>query len=111
MPKGTVVTEQGKKMKLAPKVEAGLVPCPGEAHENAYIDHCGICKPRWGQMMTYEPPTVESVLEGFAVPCSFTAYTGRSVFENAEKEGKIKRVHATEKYSGCQSMYFVWVKA
>ncbi len=27
---------------------APLVPCTGEAHSNAYIDHCGVCMPRWG---------------------------------------------------------------
>lgn len=23
-------------------------PCTGEAHSNAFIDHCGCCAPRWG---------------------------------------------------------------
>ena len=27
------------------------IPCPGEAHSNAYIDHCGICMPRWGVLV------------------------------------------------------------
>lgn len=22
--------------------------CEGEAHSNAYIDHCGVCMPHWG---------------------------------------------------------------
>lgn len=25
-----------------------LVPCPGAAHDNPWIDHCGICAPGWG---------------------------------------------------------------
>lgn len=25
-----------------------LVPCDGDAHENPFIDHCGLCAPRWG---------------------------------------------------------------
>jgi hypothetical protein len=29
-----------------PDVE--LVPCPGEAHSNPFIDHCMLCAPRWG---------------------------------------------------------------
>lgn len=24
--------------------------CPGGAHENAYIDNCSICAPRWGRI-------------------------------------------------------------
>lgn len=27
-----------------------LVPCTGEAHSNAFIDHCSVCMPRWGWM-------------------------------------------------------------
>lgn len=30
------------------KAKGLLVPCPGEAHQNAFIDHCGVCGPRWG---------------------------------------------------------------
>ncbi len=25
-----------------------MVPCPGEAHSNAHIDHCMLCAPEWG---------------------------------------------------------------
>lgn len=25
-----------------------LIPCPGEAHSNGFIDHCSVCMPRWG---------------------------------------------------------------
>lgn len=25
-----------------------LKPCDGEAHSNAFIDHCSQCAPRWG---------------------------------------------------------------
>jgi hypothetical protein len=111
MPKGTVVTDSKKKMKLAPRIETGLVPCVGEAHENAYIDHCMVCLHHtWGKMMSYAPPTVESVLEGFAVPLAATSEC-RTPFETAEREGKIKMEHVTEKYSGCTSSYYVWVKA
>jgi hypothetical protein len=23
-------------------------PCPGEAHSNPHVDHCGLCSPGWG---------------------------------------------------------------
>lgn len=23
-------------------------PCPGEAHSNFNVDHCGVCMPHWG---------------------------------------------------------------
>jgi len=25
-----------------------FLPCPGGAHENAHVDHCSVCAPRWG---------------------------------------------------------------
>lgn len=32
---------------------AHLFPCPGEAHQNAHIDNCGLCAPRWGQLLAH----------------------------------------------------------
>lgn len=26
--------------------------CNGEAHRNPFIDHCGVCMPRWGYTVT-----------------------------------------------------------
>ena len=26
------------------------IPCPGAAHENPYIDNCGLCDPHWGRV-------------------------------------------------------------
>lgn len=37
------VQEMLEKARL-PKLER----CNGEAHSNAYIDHCSVCAPRWG---------------------------------------------------------------
>lgn len=25
-------------------------PCNGDAHSNAFIDHCGVCMPHWGKI-------------------------------------------------------------
>lgn len=113
MPKGTVVTAEGKKMKLAAKVEAGRVPCVGQAHDPdvaGHIDNCSLCAPEWGWMKSFEKPTVESVLAGFAVPLAETS-RNREAFLAAEDMGSIKMVEVTEKYSGCTSMYNAWVKA
>jgi len=115
MAKGTVVTEQGKKMKVAAKVAAGgWVPCPGEAHTEAHTDNCMIClgsEYGYGKLTAYKPPTVEQVLAGFAVPVSMTC-EGCKEFQKAEAEGKIAMVNATEKWGcGNQSNYNVWAKA
>lgn len=48
-----------------------LVPCPGEAHSNAFIDHCAVCAPRWGQVEEYAPIDIKAAREaGLDVPWS-----------------------------------------
>lgn len=37
-----------------------LVPCPGEAHGNPWIDHCGYCAPRWGQVEELAPVDLDA---------------------------------------------------
>lgn len=32
-------------------MKAVKIDCPGEAHENPYIDNCMICAPRWGYFL------------------------------------------------------------
>ena len=41
---------RGRSYKKGGKriVDIKLVPCPGEAHSNPWIDHCMLCAPRWG---------------------------------------------------------------
>lgn len=124
MPKGTVVErETGKKWKLAPREEAGLVECPGEAHSNPFIDNCMLCAPRWGQMMSYKPTPLAACLEeGFAVSVNSTyADSGKAAerlnsgtsdeFKAAEKEGKVRMVMVTETCRSHTSSFFAWVKA
>lgn len=39
-------------LKIRDKLREAGIPdlkqCDGEAHRNPYIDHCGLCAPRWG---------------------------------------------------------------
>lgn len=32
------------------KAKTHWIPCPGEAHSNPYIDNCGVCAPKWGEI-------------------------------------------------------------
>jgi len=34
--------------------------CDGSAHANPYIDHCGVCMPRWGIVVKAVEPNKES---------------------------------------------------
>lgn len=106
MPKGIVVTDEGKKFKLVAAKEAGLVPCIGEAHSNAYIDNCLLCAPKWGQMMSYEKVPLAECKPGFAVSYNDSEL---DAFYAAEKEGKVSMVMVTEKTRTTTSSFFVWV--
>ena len=96
----------GRVFPLAPRVEAGLVPCTGEAHSNAFIDNCMICAPRWGEMMSYEPLTPAACQEGFAVPFGAGGdRKNRDAFDAAEEAGEITLVTVTTK----SSSFSAWV--
>jgi len=50
----------GKEIALYVREKTGnKVPCPGEAHGNAFIDNCGICAPNWGEVDEYKPVDLE----------------------------------------------------
>jgi hypothetical protein len=34
---------------MGKKIEIEWVECSGEAHSNAFIDHCMVCMPFWGK--------------------------------------------------------------
>lgn len=41
---------RGRGKRPVPTAENTL-PCPGEAHQNAFIDHCGLCLGcTWGRV-------------------------------------------------------------
>lgn len=113
MCKGRFVMVEGKKVKLVARKEAGLVPCPGEAHSPEVaggIDNCGLCAPRWGEMMKYEEPTPAACEEGFAVPVGWVD-ANFEAFEKATAEGKARMVEVVESHRSHKSYYNAWVKA
>lgn len=103
-PMTATVLKTGKIVPLAPRVEAGLVPCTGEAHSNAFIDNCMVCAPRWGEVMSYAPLMPAACREGFAVP--FNA-GDRKAFDAAEKLGEVMLVTVTTK----SSSFSAWIAA
>lgn len=108
----TAKTSEGAKYTLANCEEAGLVTCPGEAHENMHIDNCGLCAPRWGMMMSYKPTTLSAVVKGVAVPVNETGKVESAnalSFAAAEEKGTVKMVMLTEKKKGSMTSFFAWV--
>ncbi len=45
-----VAAEAGFPVEYKRKKTGRKIPCPGEAHSNPHIDHCGICLPGWGEI-------------------------------------------------------------
>ncbi len=82
-----------------------LIPCPGEAHSNSYIDNCMQCAPRWGQIDELEPfSLVEARVDRLDIPGWMPGKDDRTELEQLEKDGKVKLVMVTNK----NRSYFVW---
>lgn len=62
-PKRMIDTEYGKFEEAQREKTGRLVPCPGEAHENPFIDNCGICAPRWGEVEEVKPIDIDGARE------------------------------------------------
>ncbi len=95
----TVTTDDGRTFPVYQLQATGrMVPCPGEAHSNPWIDNCMICAPKWGEIPEREAPLnatrlAEVLNMGMAVWCSNVARIG-------EQNGI---VHVTQKLKGCGS--------
>lgn len=114
--KTVTALEAGEVYQLPARVEVGLVPCPGEAHTNPFIDNCMICLGgKFGYVMSYEPLTPAACKKGVAVPVNWTGKRRALVdnaFEVAENAGQIKMVMVAEKVGKTsRSSYFVYVVA
>ena len=107
---GNVRLERGT-VTLAPRTETGLKDCTGDAHANAFIDHCMTCLDgTYGKVASYAPLTLAACEAGFAVPVNETDRD--DVFEAAEKAGEVVLVHVEEKIgrkSSCS--FFAYVSA
>ena len=107
---GNIRHERGT-VTLAPRTETGLKDCPGEAHTNAYIDHCMTCLGgTYGKVMGYAPLTLTACTAGFAVPVNETDRD--AAFAEAEKAGEVVLVHVEAKIgrkSSCS--FFAYVSA
>jgi hypothetical protein len=105
-----VTTSKGATYALVTREPTGTAPCPGDAHSNPHIDHCGVCMPGWGTVATYAPLTPADVKPGVAVPASATPDDAGPWLE-AERAGTIVLVPVVEKRKGSTHHYFAWVTA
>ena len=54
-----MAAEAGYPAEYEQKKTGRMIPCPGEAHSNAFIDHCGLCMPGWGEIEELAPIDLE----------------------------------------------------
>ena len=89
-----------------------LIPCPGEAHRNAYIDSCGHCAPRWGEVEEMAPVDLDFALAaGLDVAaCDLTAEQNAAMMAAVER-GEARLVSVTRKKRWGSTSYYVfrWV--
>ena len=84
-----------------------LVPCPGEAHKNPFIDHCGYCAPDWGQIEELAPVDLEAAEKaGLAVSVNdLSPEQGRAL----EATGKVSLGWQERTYKWGSRSYCVYV--
>lgn len=54
-------TDTNEPVKVYQRKPTGnMLPCPGDAHSTPFIDNCGICAPRWGEVPEYAPADLDA---------------------------------------------------
>jgi len=100
------------KIEIYQRPKTGrLVPCPGEAHSNPHIDHCGTCMPRWGRIEEEAPLDLHAA-KAANQAVSFDGDITLEIAKEIEAMGG-KLVEVEEKRPGCTSWFhvFVWEAA
>jgi len=92
--------EGGKLFVVVERVVTGAEKCPGEAHENPYVDNCMRCAPRWGVVDTYaEVDVLAATKAGFAVPLSYVSDEARDAAALSGKTDEITVIEKTRAYT------------
>lgn len=70
------------------------IPCPGEAHKNAFIDHCMCCLGgTWGEVDEYAPIDIEFAREArLDVPCPSLTTEQFHEMRKLEEAGEVEMV-------------------
>jgi hypothetical protein len=97
-----------------PRIEAvrtktgKFVPCTGEAHSNAFIDHCSLCAPRWGQVEVMEPVDLLAAMEaGHDVPAGELTEPQMEFAEHLVKAGRAVWTHVERATKRSKRFYVV----
>lgn len=121
---------EGRRFHLATRKEIGAAPCPGEAHQNAHIDHCMVCLGSpfgYGKIVEYEILKPEALIPGVAIPYNWTTRLtiadwaharstrgteNSDAFEAEVKAGRFARITIEEKHGrSSTSSYTAFVLA
>lgn len=91
-----------------------LIPCPGEAHSNPYIDNCMICAPRWGEIEELEPVNLEEA-RAQGLDIRMTDFRHGPEFDAAKKliesgEATLVNVDRKKSYGSVNYNVLRWVK-
>ena len=89
-----------------------LIPCPGEAHRNAFIDNCGHCAPRWGEVEEMAPVDLDAAKRaGLDVAACDLSEEQDAAMMAAVKRGEARLVSVTRRKRWGSTSYYVfrWV--
>ncbi len=85
--------------------------CPGEAHTNAFIDHCSLCAPNWGRIPAHKPVDLEKAkAEHLDVRAGHLSDAQTLQMLSAEEQGQVELVSVTRKTpkGKTSQIYNVW---
>jgi hypothetical protein len=64
-------TDTNEPIRIYERQPTGrMLPCPGDAHSNPYIDNCMICAPRWGEIPERAPVDFDVAKRDGLVVCA-----------------------------------------
>lgn len=97
--------DAGSAVRIYEQLPTGeLGPCPGAAHSNAYIDHCGVCAPRWGQVEVLHPVDLAAAArEGILVACGHIA--DDLTLDALLKDPSVQQVTVRVRSRGCTTTF------
>lgn len=95
----------GREIQMYEREKTGnLIDCPGEAHSNAFIDHCGICAPRWGKVEEEAPLDLEDARSSGRALWTGDLTREQTKAEEAKHGATLVRIHKVRRISGSTCM-------
>jgi len=100
--------ERARKNEAQRQPTGRMIPCPGEAHSNPFIDNCGTCAPRWGTIPELAPLDLDAARKAKAdIPCGELSEEQHKIVLADVKAGRARFVDVRRTFSWGSRSYTV----